>query len=209
MNGLLEFANRAPKQVDPLIAAAIVSFGFVFIHPFMDGNGRLSRFLFHHALCQSGLLKNGLLLPVSSAMKRNEENYLAALKSFSAPARKRWDVRWVDGDDYQMTFNSDESLYRYWNATACVEFGLEMAEQALEKDLKEEAEFLAQYDLIYRAIDSRYDVRGKDLNVLVLSCMEQNGKLSINRRKKFDATVPVEVFEAIESEYLKTRSKGA
>ena len=104
-----------------------------------------------------------------------------------------------------MTFNSDESLYRYWNATACVEFGLEMAEQALEKDLKEEAEFLARYDLIYRAIDSRYDVRGKDLNVLVLSCMEQNGKLSINRRKKFAATVPVEVFEAIESEYLKAR----
>jgi Fic family protein len=205
MSGLLEFANSAPKQVDPLIAAAIVSFGFVFIHPFMDGNGRLSRFLFHHALCQSGLLKNGLLLPVSSAMKRNEENYLAALKSFSAPARKRWDVRWIDGDDYQMTFNSDESLYRYWNATACVEFGLEMAEQALEKDLTEEVEFLARYDLIYRAIDSRYDVRGKDLNVLVLSCMEQNGKLSINLRKKFATTVPVEVFEAIESEYLKAR----
>jgi Fic family protein len=205
MSGLLEFANSAPKQVDPLIAASIGSFGFVFIHPFMDGNGRLSRFLFHHALCQSGLLKNGLLLPVSSAMKRNEENYLAALKSFSAPARKRWDVRWIDGDDYQMTFNSDESLYRYWNATACVEFGLEMAEQALEKDLKEEAEFLARYDLIYRAIDSRYDVRGKDLNVLVLSCMEQNGKLSINRRKKFADTVPVEVFEAIEAEYLKAR----
>ena len=83
-----------------------------------------------------------------------------------------------------------------------------MAEQALEKDLKEEAEFLARYDLIYRAIDSRYDVRGKDLNVLVLSCMEQNGKLSINRRKKFADTVPVEVFEAIEAEYLKARWLG-
>jgi hypothetical protein len=35
--------------------------------------------------------------------------------------------------------------------------------------------------------------------------MEQNGKLSINRRKKFADTVPVEVFEAIEAEYLKAR----
>ncbi|WP_177182396.1 hypothetical protein [Polynucleobacter asymbioticus] len=26
----------------------------------------------HHALCQSGALKNGLLLPVSIAMKRND-----------------------------------------------------------------------------------------------------------------------------------------
>jgi Fic family protein len=203
MKGLVDFANAAPKQIDPLIAAAVVSFGFVFIHPFMDGNGRLSRFLFHHALCQSGALKNGLLLPVSIAMKRNEDLYLAALKSFSEPARKRWEVIWIDGDEYQMTFNSDESLYRYWNATACVEFGLEMAKQALEKDLREETEFLAKYDYIYRAIDGQYDIRGKDLNTLVLTCMEQNGKISINRRKKFAATVPEEIFDAIESEYLK------
>lgn len=203
MKGLVDFANAAPKQIDPLIAAAIVSFGFVFIHPFMDGNGRLSRFLFHHALCQSGALNNGLLLPVSIAMKRNEDEYLAALKSFSEPARKRWDVIWIDGDEYQMTFNSDESLYRYWNATACVEFGLEMAKQALEKDLREETELLAKYDRIYRAIDERYDIRGKDLNTLVLACMEHNGKISINRRKKFAATVPEEIFDAIEAEYLK------
>jgi hypothetical protein len=144
MRSLLDFANAAPKQIDPLVAATIVSFGFVFIHPFMDGNGRLSRFLFHHALCQSGSVKNGLLLPVSIAMKRKEDAYLAALKSFSEHARKRWEVIWIDGDDYQMTFKSDYSLYRYWNATACVEFGLEMAQQALEKDLREETEFLAR-----------------------------------------------------------------
>ena len=203
MKGLVDFANAAPNQIDPLIAAAIVSFGFVFIHPFMDGNGRLSRFLFHHALCQSGALNNGLLLPVSIAMKRNEDLYLAALKSFSEPARKRWEVIWIDGDEYQMTFKSDDSLYRYWNATACVEFGLEMAKQALEKDLREETEFLTKYDLIYRAIDGQYDIRGKDLNTLVLTCMEQNGKISVNRRKKFAATVPEEIFDAIESEYLK------
>lgn len=203
MKGLVDFANASPKQIDPLVAAAIISFGFVFIHPFMDGNGRLSRFLFHHALCHSGLLQRGLLLPVSIAMKRNEDAYLAALKSFSEPARKRWDVIWIDGDEYQMTFNSDESLYRYWNATACVEFGLEMAQQALEKDLREETEFLAKYDLIYRAIDGQYDIRGKDLNALILACFEHSGKISINRRKKFAATVPEEIFDAIESEYLK------
>ena len=203
MKGLVNFANTSPKQIDPLVAAAIISFGFVFIHPFMDGNGRLSRFLFHHALCQSGSLKNGLLLPVSIAMKRNEDAYLAALKSFSEPARKRWEVIWIDGDEYRMTYKSDDSLYRYWNATACVEFGLEMAKQALEKDLREETEFLANYDLIYRAIDGKYDIRGKDLNTLILTCIEQSGKLSANRRKQFSATVPAEIFDAIESEYAK------
>ncbi|MEN9930862.1 MAG: 3-isopropylmalate dehydrogenase [Pseudomonadota bacterium] len=139
----------------------------------------------------------------SIAMKRNEDAYLAALKSFSEPARKCWEVIWIDGDEYQMTFKSDDSLYRYWNATACVEFGLEMAKQALEKDLKEETEFLAKYDLVYRAIDGQYDIRGKDLNTLILACMEQNGRISINRRKKFATTVQEEVFDAIEAAYLK------
>jgi hypothetical protein len=76
-----------------------------------------------------------------------------------------------------------------------------MAKQALEKDLREETEFLAKYDLIYRAIDDQYDVRGKDLNTLILTCMEQNGKLSANRRKKFVATVPEEIFDAVEAQY--------
>jgi len=35
-----------------LVRAAVVSFAFVFIHPFMNGNGRLSRFLIHHCLGQ-------------------------------------------------------------------------------------------------------------------------------------------------------------
>jgi hypothetical protein len=43
-----------------------------------------------------------------------------------------------------MTFNSDESLYRYWNATACLSLD-QTAKQALEKDLREETELLAKY----------------------------------------------------------------
>lgn len=203
MSELIQFTNNTSKQIDPLIAAAVVSFGFVFIHPFMDGNGRLSRFLYHHTLCQSGLLKSGFLLPVSIAMKRHEDGYLSALKSFSEPARNCWEVIWIDGDEYRMNFISDESIYRYWDATACVEFGLEMANEALEKDLKDESEFLKKYDFIYSAINDVFDVRGKDLNALILSCIENNGKISINRRKKFSIIVQEEVFDAIENEFKK------
>jgi Fic family protein len=76
MAELVSFTNQAPSRIDPIIAGALSAFGFVFIHRFMDGNGRLSRFLFHYALCQSGQLAKGLLLPVSIAMKRREDAYL-------------------------------------------------------------------------------------------------------------------------------------
>ena len=198
MGELLAFAKSASQRIDPLVAAAIVSFGFVFIHPFMDGNGRLSRFLFHHALCQSGRLRDGRLLPVSVAMKRNEAEYLSVLQHFSLPARARWEVLWIGDDDYQFEYRSDDTLYRYWDATRCVAFALKTARQALEVDLRQETEFLAKFDRIFKAVDARFDVRGNDLTTLVLACLQNNGLISINRRKKFSATVPEAVFAAIE-----------
>lgn len=47
MEELMAFANLPEREVDPLVAAAVTAFGFVFLHPFMDGNGRLSRYLIH------------------------------------------------------------------------------------------------------------------------------------------------------------------
>jgi Fic family protein len=167
----------------------------------MDGNGRLSRFLFHHALCRSGQWGNGLLLPVSVAMKRNESAYLAALQSYSKPARQAWDVTWLGDDDFEFALKSDASVYRYWDATACVAFGLEMAQQALHKDLKDETDFLAQFDALFKAVDERFDVRGPDLTSLVLACLQNKGKVSANQRKKFADTVQAAVFDAMQDEW--------
>src|SRR4029078_9237426 len=42
MDGLLDSLDRMLKDGShPVIIAAIISFGFVFIHPFEDGNGRI------------------------------------------------------------------------------------------------------------------------------------------------------------------------
>ena len=37
-----------------MVAAAAVAFGFVYIHPFEDGNGRLHRWRIHHVLARAG-----------------------------------------------------------------------------------------------------------------------------------------------------------
>jgi hypothetical protein len=199
MNELMAFANEAPRQIDPVVAASVASFGFVFIHPFMDGNGRLSRFVFHQSLCRSGQLEKGLLLPVSVAMKRHEEDYLAVLQSFSRPARELWDVRWIDDGNYDFTFKADGSIYRYWDATRCVEFGYRMAEQALEVELRNETEFLARYDTLVKQVDNRFDVRGSDLGTLVMMCLDNGGVVSNRRRKQFQGRVPEELFDFLES----------
>lgn len=198
MEDLMDFANHSAKQVDPLIAAAVVAFGFVFLHPFMDGNGRLSRFLIHQTLCQTGALQNGLLLPVSVAMKHEESSYLEALKEFSKPAREFWNVTWLDSDEMTFDFIGHDAIYRFWDATQCAEFTLQMALRALEVELREETAFLEKYDFVIKAVNDRFDVRGSDLSKLVMMCLDNADKVSKHRRKQFQYRVPEEVFDYIE-----------
>lgn len=198
MDEWMAFAGDAPRYVDPIVAAGVVSFGFVFIHPFMDGNGRISRFLFHHALCQSGKLAKGLLLPVSVAMKRHEADYLAVLQSYSRPARERVQVTWIDEGQYRFAFKGGDTVYRYWDATACVEFAFRMAAQALDVELKQETRFIARHDEVVRRVNDRVDVRGSDLGTLVVICLDAGGVISARKRKRYADRVPEAVFELIE-----------
>lgn len=200
MHALMAFANDHSATVDPLVVASVVSFGFVFIHPYMDGNGRLSRFLFHHALCRSGALQDGLILPVSVAMKKHEAEYLRTLQAYSRPLRDRWQVTWIDGETFDFQYQGDAShaIYRYWDATACVEFGVKMAEMALDIELRQETEFLLRYDAIVRRVNELVDLRGSDLSTLVIGALDNGGVVSKRRRDQFQHTVPAEAFDLIE-----------
>ena len=198
MGHLEAMANQLPSQIDALVAASVCAFGFVYVHPFMDGNGRLSRFLFHHTLCKSGRLKSGLILPVSVAMKRREADYLRCLQSFSKPARAGWRVLWIDEGKYNFEFTGSESNYRFWDATECVEFGFSVAAQALEIDLRQETDFLARYDAVYAAVDKNFNIRNNDLATLVTSTLDNAGIVSKNRRKQFEGRVPEAAFEMLE-----------
>lgn len=186
MASIMHMANTANEsKVNPLVMGTLVSFAFVFAHPFTDGNGRLSRFLFHRVVCSSGQLKHGLVLPVSVAMERHEGRYLEALKDFSGPAREAWEVTWIDGDQFDFKFQGDPEMYRYWDATAAVEFGLAMAEEALRKDLQEESDFLVRYDRLYAAVNDAVDMNGNDLAILVRGALQNDGVISNGRYKQF------------------------
>lgn len=184
MNQIMDMANRTDSGIDPLVLGTLVSFGFVFAHPFMDGNGRLSRFLFHKVVCGHGQLPSGLVLPVSVAMKRHEARYLRALQSFSRPARALWQVTALDDVRVDAVFQGDPANYQFWDATDCVTFGLQMATEALEHDLQDESVFLRRFDVVYQAVNDAVDMNNNDLVLLVRACLQNGGKLSINRQKQ-------------------------
>jgi Fic family protein len=86
MADLLEWTRREmdEKNHHPLIVTAIFLLRFLAIHPFQDGNGRLSRIL-----TTLLLLKNGYLyVPYSSlehVIELNKENYYLALRRSQKP----------------------------------------------------------------------------------------------------------------------------
>ncbi len=83
MNQFIQwFNNTAPDGKNPLSAstrAAIAHLYFVSIHPFEDGNGRISRALSEKVLSQS--FKKPALLSLSYAIERNKKAYYSHLEA--------------------------------------------------------------------------------------------------------------------------------
>jgi hypothetical protein len=72
MAGMEAAHRRMPGgEVHPVVHAAVTPFGFVFMHPFEDGNGRIHRFLIHNILAKRGFTPKGMMFPVSAAMFRD------------------------------------------------------------------------------------------------------------------------------------------
>ena len=203
LSGLMEdwmaAADRLAGAADPIAAAAVASFGFVYLHPFMDGNGRLSRFLIHRQLMRSRALADGVLLPISVAMKKNEAAYLAALSAYSQKMRPFWNVSWTGGTpEFAFDFLGEDTLYRYWDATEQTVFLHRMAREALDVHLKEEVEYLALYDKLERRLDESYDLPSQWLARFVNVLIESGGRFSKNFRKKMADKIDAEVLDGME-----------
>lgn len=185
MDGLMKMANST-HPLPPFIKAALVSFSFVFMHPFMDGNGRLSRLLAHHSLNYGGVLPdvrgNPAILPLSVAMKKDENGYLAALEAFSKPARALWDVVYVDGSDFHFDFRSSHMVYASWSGDHAAKFLTQCARAALENSLLDEANYIVAYDQSFEKIDKIFELPNRTVNLLIQWIQQNNCKIPERRR---------------------------
>jgi hypothetical protein len=108
-------------------------------------------------------------------------------------------VTWIEEGEYQFEFKTDDSIFRYWDATACVEFGFRMAAQALDVELRQETVFLERYDQVMRRVNEQIDVRGNHLATLVVICLDNDGVIPQKKRKRFADRVPQASFDVIEA----------
>lgn len=76
---LLEFANdKQPKQfLHPLVRAIVLHFWLAYLHPFADGNGRMSRALFYWQMLRAGY-DFAQYLSISGPIDRHRRAYYLA-----------------------------------------------------------------------------------------------------------------------------------
>lgn len=194
MKGLLDTNIVLQKsEYDPVLAAATIAFGFVFIHPFADGNGRIHRYIVHHILARMGYAKRGMIFPVSAAILNRIDEYQAILESYSS---ERIDlIEWKPTTDHNVKILSDTiDLYRYYDITTQVEFLYKCVEDTIEHIIPDELDYLEKYDRMTQYINTFLSLPDTMVDLLIKFLSQNDGKLSENKRQKeFDELTNDEV----------------
>jgi len=185
MDGWMRMVARVESDhVDPVCAAALTGFGFVFIHPFEDGNGRIHRLLIHHSLAKLGYTPKGIIFPVSAAMLRDLARYDKALNAFSRKITPFIEYR-MDDAQHMTVLNETKNLYPYFDATAQAEYLYQCVAETIEKDLREEIGFIVKYDRALDEIKEIVHMPDKRASLLARLIMQNKGKLAKSKRDLF------------------------
>ncbi len=210
MQGLIDFDQRFAGEIDPVIAASVLAFGFVYIHPFEDGNGRLHRYLIHHILSARGFNPPGIVFPVSAAILERIDDYRRVLESYSERLLPL--IRWQPTEKMNVhVVNETGDFYRYFDATPHTEFLFECVARTIEHDLPDEAAFLERYDTFKTRVEALVEMPASTVDLLFSFLKQNEGMLSKrSREKEFSALSDEETatFEALYQEIFMSGARG-
>lgn len=193
MQGWMEMTGRLlAAPLEPVVAAAAASFGFVFLHPFEDGNGRIHRFLIHNVLARRGFSPPGVIFPVSAAILRDRRAYDEALESYSRPLFSWIDWRFTAEAELVVTGETAD-LYRYFDVTVQAEYLYDRVAETVDRDLKGELDFLELYDRAMAAVVDVVDMPDRKASLFVRFCLANEGRLPHRRRKEWSELSDEEV----------------
>lgn len=191
------------SEFDAILAAAIVAFGFVFIHPFADGNGRIHRYLIQHVLAEKKFTHESLTLPVSYVILNRLSEYRDTLEHYSSKVLGM--IEWKPTKTHNIeVLNDTIDLYRYFDATNQAEFLYDCVSETLNEVLPEEIDYLVKYDELYDVIQDYIDMPDRVFSLLVIFLRQNNGKLSKRALSKEFSKLTEKEVAWIETEYQNT-----
>jgi hypothetical protein len=191
MNGVCTLSERGRQAamtnaaMDPVVHAATVAFGFVFTHPFLDGNGRLHRYLIHEELSTLTFTPPGIVLPVSAFVLGNLDLYMQVLEQFSRPRLAR--TQFAPEQPELPAIGNDAVYFRYFDATPQALFLYRALERTIAHDLEEEINYLLGVDRARELLKDELDWPAQSLDLFINIVHQGKGVLSKTKRaSQFD-----------------------
>lgn len=201
LNGLIDANERMREStLDPVLQAAATAFGFVYVHPYQDGNGRVHRCLIHHVLAERKFTPPGIVFPVSSVMLDRIDDYRIVLQNHSGPLMDF--IEWQSTPDRNVdVLNDTADLYRYFDCTEEAEFLYACVARTVEHDLPEEIKYLRRHDETLRRIMETVEMPDRLAQDLIMFIRQNAGKLPKRRRAKEFAALTDDEVDRIEAIY--------
>ncbi len=183
VSGMVAFDQKPAQDLDAVIAAAVLAFAFVYVHPFEDGNGRIHRYLIHHVLAERGFNPPGVVFPVSAAILEQVDEYRSVLEDYSR--RLLPVIEWGPTPRGNVEVTSDTAdFYRFFDATKQAEFLYACVHRTIQKDLPYETDFLRRYDRFRDQVETIVDMPDRTIDLLFRFLWQNQGSLSQRARGK-------------------------
>lgn len=199
--------NKRNTSTETIIKATMVSFGFVYIHPFEDGNGRIHRFLIHDILVRDGIVPNSTILPVSAQILAHMDEYDKTLELLSKLIERKVKYDLNDSGEMKVSNASEiEALYRFPDLTNHTVFLAKAIQYTVNKDIPEELLFLQRYDELKGDIQNIVDMPNNKVDRMILFLHQNKGKLA-NRKQKFYKELSDNEIEQMEQAYIQIFEK--
>ena len=211
LDGLKVFLERTVGQ-SPVMRSAVAAFGFVYIHPLADGNGRVHRFLINDVLRRDGAVAAPMVLPVSSLISHQAADrraYDDILDTIAAPLMKAlsdqyaFDQRqtvYADGVRSNFVFSGDETarpVWRYMDLTPHVVYLANVLERTITEDMREESRYLRSHAKARGAIKEIVEMPDAQIDRVIRSVQANQGQLSNALRDEMPLLAEPEVWDAI------------
>ena len=209
--GGLQSALSKTRGASAIVRAAMASFGFVFIHPMSDGNGRISRFLVNDVLRRDGAVPEPFILPISATITNSTHErvgYDRALERFSKPIMRKFAdryrfeamVEYQDGIRSNFHFDDyDDALpvWRYPDLTAQAAYLGHVVQMTIESEMSKEALFLRDIERARAAVKEYLEGPNTDIDQIIRSVRENRWVVSNKLSKAFPMLAEQELAGAI------------
>lgn len=219
LHGLESYLART-KGASSIARSAVASFGFVYIHPLADGNGRIHRFLINDVLRRDDAVPKPFILPISATITNKAQNralYEATLELFSKPFMSRYSDDCVfrqdmdlydDGIKSNFVFTAYQDAmpaWRYLDLTRHVEYLANLIDDTIRLEMRNEARLLRSWDKARNAVKDIVEGPDRDIDRIIRSIQGNNGQISNKLMSEFvvltDKTIAEDIVMVINAAF--------